>query len=99
MDCSGLLFGVGPALGQGRRQGVSTTGAPLCPADGEVRVLNTLDTVSLTLASNCQQNFKISRSAVLGTQCDYNVTGTSRCAATPFAQLAARPYQSPTWTS
>mmetsp|Transcript_12582 Transcript_12582/g.37821 ORF Transcript_12582/g.37821 Transcript_12582/m.37821 type:complete len:987 (+) Transcript_12582:235-3195(+) len=74
----GLLFGVGPALGQGRRQGVSTTGAPLCPADGEVRVLNTLDTVSLTLASNCQQNFKISRSAVLGTQCDYNVTGTSR---------------------
>lgn len=79
---SGVLLAAGSALGHRRALvGMSLKAAPLCPASGDAHELQSLHAISLTLASNCQQNFKVSRAAVRGTQCDYNLTSSSRCVA------------------
>ena len=80
--CSGFLLSAGSALEHSRAlDGMSLKTAPLCPAVGDAQELQSLHAISLTLASRCQQNFKVSRAAVRGTQCDYNLTSSSRCMA------------------
>ena len=80
--CSGVLLAAGSALGHRRAlNGLFLTNPFPCLADGDAQELQSLLAISFRLTDECQQNFKVSRAAVRGTQCDYNLTSSSRCVA------------------